>query len=301
MNFSGILHNKLFLFGGGIIALLVLVRLLRGSNQAVISTTNGVAAPTDAQVQSQTALAVAQIDSANRASDRNFTLADHNMQYQETLEEKGIDAALAKYSIDRSNELSYRQIDAGLIAEERSQNLQASIAKWTLDQSYAMQSNNNAFQLAYAANANASADHQAEIIGAVTRASIDANTNLGIASLAAQTAQVASYVGGQVQTTESNNAANVAIVQSQSSAAKHSSTMAAIGSVVGGIAAIFSDRSLKRDIVAIGREPRDGFTRYSYRLIGDTSYQVGVMADEIPARMKGRIAGKETVRYLALA
>jgi hypothetical protein len=180
--------------------------------------------------------------------------------------------------------------------------LQASIAKWTLEQSYAMQANNNNFQLEYAKAANASADHQAEVIASVTRASIDANTNLGIASLQAQAAMTASYIGGQVAVTESNNARDVSINSRNVSGQKHSNTMGVIGSVLGGVLSIFSDRSLKADITLIGRERADGLNRYAYRMIGDRSYQAGVMADEVPARAKGRrIAGKETVNYLALA
>lgn len=302
MDFRGIFHNKLFLIGGGFVALIALVMLLRGSSNGVVSTTTGVAPPTDAQVASQTSLALAQIDSASRASETNASLAAAQLKYQSDITEKGMDAALAKYSIDASTALQGRQIDAQLVSDERSQNLQASIAKWTLDQATFLQTSNNNFQLAYAQQANASADHQAEIVAAVTRASIDANTALGVASLQAQTAQVASYVGAQVSINDSNNAKDIGVAKIQSSTTKHGQTTGLIGGIIGGALSIFSDRSLKGDIRFVGIEPRDGLPRYSYRLHGDTSYQVGVMADEVPRRAKGRkVRGKETVNYLALA
>ena len=302
MDFRGIFHNKLFLVGGGFVALIALVMLLRGSSNGTVSTTTGVAPPTDAQVASQTSLALAQIDSATRASETNASLAAQQLSFQTAITTKGMDVALAKYSIDATTALQSRQIDAQAASETQSNNLQASIAKWTLDQAFASQQSNNNFQLEYARAANASADHQAEIIASVTRASIDASTNLGIASLQAQTAQMASYVGAQVAINDSNNAKDIGVANVQAGVTKHGQTTGLIGSIIGGALSIFSDRSLKTDIMFIGREPRDGFNRYAYRYLGDTSFQVGVMADEVPRRAKGRtIRGKETVNYLALA
>ena len=301
MNFSGILHNKLFLIGGGVVCFFVLLRLLKGSSQGTVSTATGTAAPTDAQVQAQTTLALAQIDSASKANETNASLAAQQVGFQEALAEKGMDVALAKYSIDAGSDIQRLQINQQAASDTMNMNLQASIAKWTLDSAAQQQANNNAFQLAYAANANASADHQAEVIAAVTRASIDANTNLGIASLQAQTAQVASYVGSQVAINESNNAKDVSVAQVQAGVAKHGQTMGLLGGIIGGIGGLFSDRRLKTDAVLLGVDA-DGIRRYAYRYIGDRSYQIGVMADEVPARAKGeRIMGYDTVNYRLLA
>ncbi len=302
MDFRGIFHNKLFLIGGGFVALIALVMLLRGNSTGTVSTATGVAPPTDAQVASQTSLALAQIDSASRASETNANFAAAQLKYQSDITEKGMDAALAKYSIDASTAIQVRQLDAQAASEAQSNNLQASIAKWTLDQAFASQQSNNNFQLAYAQQANASADHQAEIVAAVTRASIDASTALGVASLQAQTAQVASYVGSQVAINQSNNARDVSVANINGNVTKHGQTTGLIGGIVGGVLGIFSDRSVKRDVTILGPEPRDGFNRYAYRLVGERGWQVGVMADEVPARAKGRrVAGKETVLYRALA
>lgn len=81
------------------------------------------------------------------------------------------------------------------------------------------------------------------------------------------------------------------------------STLGSIASTVGGIASIFSDRRLKRDIELVGREP-DGLGIYLCRYLWSRTRRLMVMADEVaklrpwalgPARF-----GFATVNYGAL-
>lgn len=79
--------------------------------------------------------------------------------------------------------------------------------------------------------------------------------------------------------------------------------LGSIGSVVGGIGSIFSDRRVKHHIVKIGEEP-DGLGIYRFSYLGQTARLVGVMAQEVaklrPWALGRKIAGYYTVNYGAL-
>lgn len=81
------------------------------------------------------------------------------------------------------------------------------------------------------------------------------------------------------------------------------STLGSIASTVGGIASIFSDPRLKRDIVKLG-ELSDGLGIYAYRYVMSKIRYVGVMADEVaklrPWALGPKISGFMTVDYGAL-
>lgn len=78
------------------------------------------------------------------------------------------------------------------------------------------------------------------------------------------------------------------------------STFGSLMSTIGGIASIFSDRDLKRDIVLEG-EDDDGLGIYSYRYVGEDERHVGVMADEVrkirPWALGPKVGGYDTVNY----
>jgi len=81
------------------------------------------------------------------------------------------------------------------------------------------------------------------------------------------------------------------------------STAGSIASTVGGIASIFSDRRLKRDIEKIG-EYDDGLGIYSYRYVTSIKRVLGVIADEVaklrPWALGPEKGGYATVNYGAL-
>lgn len=81
------------------------------------------------------------------------------------------------------------------------------------------------------------------------------------------------------------------------------STLGSIASAAGGIASIFSDRRLKRDITKVD-EFADGLGIYEYRYLIGTKRIRGVMADEVaklrPWALGSQIAGYATVNYEAL-
>lgn len=78
------------------------------------------------------------------------------------------------------------------------------------------------------------------------------------------------------------------------------STLGSIASTVGGIASIFSDRRLKRDIELIRREA-DGLGIFRFRYGNAKEVHEGVMADEVakirPWALGPRRAGMQTVDY----
>ncbi len=81
------------------------------------------------------------------------------------------------------------------------------------------------------------------------------------------------------------------------------STFGSIASTVGGIASIFSDRRLKRNIELVGREA-DGLGIYVCRYLWSRTRRLMVMADEVaklrPWALGPRRAGFATVNYGAL-
>lgn len=81
------------------------------------------------------------------------------------------------------------------------------------------------------------------------------------------------------------------------------STFGSIASTIGGIASIFSDRRLKRDIELVRRDP-DGLGWYLARYVMGTKRFLMVMADEVakirPWALGPMRAGYATVNYGAL-
>lgn len=298
--------SKVVLYGGGFAVVLILILLFRnlsggGSSGAVTN----VQAGTDPNVlASQTSLALAQIGAASAAQQTNAQLTAAQMQTQADLAKYTIEADVTRYSIDAQTHQIDVQTAAAAASDARNADLQASVARWTLETQANMQANNNAFQLTYAANANATMESIAEMNAQTVQSQIASNEHVTIASLESQASQLASYLGAQVAMNESDNSADVSKAKIQSSTAKHSSTMGVIGGVLGGVLSLFSDETLKDDIVLIGREP-DGLGIYSYRLKGDDSYTTGVLAQEVkrlrPGALGPIIEGKYTVKYRELA
>ena len=81
------------------------------------------------------------------------------------------------------------------------------------------------------------------------------------------------------------------------------STAGAIAGTIGGIASIFSDRRLKWGITLLHRL-EDGLGVYSFRMKGETTKRIGVMADEVamlrPHALGPKVGGYSTVNYGAL-
>lgn len=297
--------NKVVLYGGGFFVLLILVLLYRrlsgGAPSGTISSVSTAVDP--ATLQAQTSLALAQIGAASQAAQTNAQLVVAQQATQADLAKYTIQADVARYTVDAQTHQIDVQTAASAASDARSADLQASIAKYTLDNAAQMQAGNQAFQLSYASNANASAESIAQLQATIVSKQIQSNENVTIASLASQAAQLNSYLGAQVGMNESNNAKDVSLAQISSSTSKHNSTVGAIGGIIGGILGIFSDETLKEDMKLIGREP-DGLGIYSYRLRGERSYQVGVSAQEVrrlrPRALGRKVQGKLTVDYRAL-
>lgn len=98
-------------------------------------------------------------------------------------------------------------------------------------------------------------------------------------------------------------AANTGQKSTSTSTGGGPSTFGSLASAAGGLASIFSDRRLKRDIVKEGELP-DGLGIYSFRYVGDAERHTGVMADEVgelrPWALGPEKAGYATVNYEAL-
>ena len=302
---SNLFKNKTLLYGGGIMVLVIFFLVLRsGAGGSSASVAPATAGPSDAQIQASTQLALAQLSGAQQANATNAQLTAAQLQLQEQLAEKTIEADVSKYAIAQDSANQTQQIQANNSQQKYLADLQASVAKWTLDASVAQTQSNNSFQLDYAKASSASAEALATIQAGVINNQILASRDTTIATLEATAAQTASYINGQVAVALSSDQKDISVANINAGVAKHGQTTGLIGGIVGGILGIFSDERLKEDIQLIGRE-NDGLGIYSYRYRGEREYQVGVMAQEVrklrPGAIGPRVAGFLTVNYGALA
>ena len=84
-----------------------------------------------------------------------------------------------------------------------------------------------------------------------------------------------------------------------SQANAHAAGKGGMGSAVGGLAGLFSDRRLKTNIKAVGKL-YNGLRVYSYNFLGDDRTQIGLMADEVEEvkpHAVGEFKGFKTVDY----
>ena len=84
-----------------------------------------------------------------------------------------------------------------------------------------------------------------------------------------------------------------------SQANAHAAGKGGMGSAVGGLAGLFSDRRLKTNIKAVGKL-YNGLKVYSYNFLGDDRTQIGLMADEVEEvkpHAVGEFKGFKTVDY----
>lgn len=83
-------------------------------------------------------------------------------------------------------------------------------------------------------------------------------------------------------------------------AVQQPSKVAMIAQGIGGLASIFSDRRLKRDVERVG-VAEDGLGIYLFRYLGQAHKVLGVMADEVarlrPQALGPTVAGFATVNY----
>jgi hypothetical protein len=84
----------------------------------------------------------------------------------------------------------------------------------------------------------------------------------------------------------------------QRSTGERPSTIGSVASAIGGIASIFSDRRLKRDIERVGEFP-DGLGIYEYRYVTGTKRVLGVMADEV-AKLRPWALGSQRADYMTV-
>lgn len=302
--FENIDKKKALIYGGGFALLIVVFLVLRNGGGGSSATTTTVAGPTDAQLSASTQITLAQLSGAQSAAQTNAQLAAATQQMQLQLAEKQIDAQVATLSITADANNQAQQIAAQDGQSRYLADLQASVAKWTLDASVAQQANNNAFQLDYAKSANQSAEALATIQAGVLNNQILAGRDTTIATLNASAAQTASLLNAQVALGQSSDQRDIAIADINAGVQKKQSSNNLIGGIVGGLLGIFSDANVKEDITLIARET-DGLGIYSYRYKGSKSWQVGVMAQEVrklrPNAIGPKVAGWLTVNYGALA
>jgi uncharacterized caspase-like protein len=116
--------------------------------------------------------------------------------------------------------------------------------------------------------------------GAAGRAASHAVGNAAGNAAGKGAAAAASISAGRAASNAASRAASNAAANAASRAAAHAASKAASNAAGVAAARISSDIRLKQDIAALGRT-RDGLQLYRYRYIGDDTFYVGVMAQEV--------------------
>lgn len=333
MNIPPILKNKWVLIGGGAI---ILFALLMGGKSSGSTSAAGATGPTDAQVSAQTQLALAQIQANAQTNSDNAQLAIATQQGQIDLQKTAMEADLSKYALDQQAAIqslqsnTSRDIQLAAIASSDRQatasiNAQEQMTKWQLDQATQNTQIISDFQLAYAEAANSTNENLAAMQANLVNNQLIANRDVTLAGLSTQENLAAINANLQRDVTYSNNQTQQAVYQSmiagqveqtrisatneterariQAGVENKKSSNGLIGGIIGGVLSIFSDRSLKSDVVRVN-EYSDGLGIYHYNVPWAEARQHGVMADEVaklrPYALGPKMSGFDTVNYRAI-
>ena len=232
-----LLHNKPVLIGG--VAVLAIVIVLAAKGSASPGTQIAVANPgqSDAQIAAARDIQIAQLQAGVQASAANAQLAQIQTQGQIDLSKATLDAQLQKYAIDASDASDARnvaamtavqtlQIQAQTNSQDHLADIQAGIAKYTLDQALATTKSNNEFQLSYAQSANQTQVQLAALTTGLTENILNQQTTVDLAKIGA-TKDIA--IAGVAQQINADNL--TAQMQQQALAAQQSQWNSVISSL----------------------------------------------------------------------
>jgi hypothetical protein len=198
MNIVQTVKSKPVLIGGGLVLFLLILFLLnRGGGISGGGTEYVSTGPSPAQLQAQTALALAQIDAGKAAGQTNAQVAVAREQVAADLNKAVIEADLSRYLADKqaglealslnvNAEISRQNTAAQVATTKYLADLSASTTKYQLDQAAAIQANNNEFQLSFAEQANQTQTNMAIITSNLTMAQLEANRDVTLGVLTSQ-------------------------------------------------------------------------------------------------------------------
>lgn len=234
-----LLHNKPVLIGGVAVLAIVVVLAAHGSS-AGAATQIAVANPgqSDAQVAAARDIQIAQLQAGVQASAANAQLAQIQTQGQIDLSKATLDAQLQKYAIDASDASDARnvaamtavqtlQIQAQTNSQDHLADIQAGIAKYTLDQALATTQSNNEFQLSYAQAANQTQVQLAALTTGMTENIMNQQTSIQLAQINAQRDTDIAGINGSVQV--AGLAAATQLAAQQAAAARDQSVIDSLG------------------------------------------------------------------------
>lgn len=225
MELKSFANKKVLMYGAGFAVFLVIVLFLRnatGGSAATTVTTTTAQGPSAAQIQASTSIALANIEAASAANQLNgqltlqtqaqqADLTKTQMQMQLAKQSLESDAALQQLQMTTAAQIAQKQLDAQISQTINGQQLQASIAKWTIDSNVAMQANQNAFQLEYAEAANSSQERITAILANVTNNQLIASRDVNLATIAAGVSNTQTMANATVEQSKVNAARDVAM------------------------------------------------------------------------------------------
>lgn len=236
------LLKKPVVIGGGVLLFVVLLLLLnRGGGSSGGSPQYVQSGPTDAQLQAQTAVALAQIDAGKAAGAANASVAVAREQLATDLAKTTIQADLSRYVADKqaANDAMQLTVNANISAANTAAqvattkylaDLNASVTKSQLDQAERIQANNNNFQLSFAEAANQTQEHLALITANLTQAQIAANRDVTLGVLTSQNQQEIARITAQRDAAIASTTAqrDVALSQDQVIADRNAGVIASL-------------------------------------------------------------------------
>jgi murein L,D-transpeptidase YcbB/YkuD len=273
---------------GGVVVIFVIF-----SNAGGGGVTTVVSGPSDAQIAAEAQLQQLRI----QASDANSL---RQAQVQMAQFERDVDLANVSASLEaiESNNATSLQIET--IRSTRDQAL-ASLSAETAMRGFSAQETAARYAAETSANQTAA---QLEATRLNTQAAVQVETlrnqtELRLGEIAGRNQEIAlavderntqALIGGAVTLAgiQGNNAINIARIEAdaakysakqQADAEKRKSSNSLIGSVIGGIASIFSDERMKTNVSKVGVDPNNGLPLYTYQMNGE--WRLGHMAQDV--------------------
>lgn len=241
MNVPPIMKKPAFIGGAVVLFLFVLFMLNRGASSGSGGTQYVDAGPSPAQLQAQTALALAQIDAGKVAGQTAAQVAIAREQLATDLAKGSLQADLSKYLADKqaATDTLNLTVNANIAAANTAAqvattkylgDLTAQTTKFQLDQAERIQANNNAFQLDFAEQAYASQTQQALIAANLTQSQIAANRDVTLSVLTAeQSRELARITAARdVELSSIKAGVDMATIQAQTAAAKDAAIISSL-------------------------------------------------------------------------
>lgn len=284
----------------GVVGAVVVFVIIRGGGSGGVTATS-ISGPSDAQIAAEAQLQQLRIQAADANSARQAQVQLGQFQ-------RDVDLANVAASLDAIEANNSATIAVETIRSTRDQALAAESSRVAALQFGAQET---AARYAYEANVNQNAAQleatRLNTSAAVQVATLQNSTALQLGQLEARNREIElavderntqALIGGAVTLAgiQQQSAVQIANINAdaqrysakqQADAEKRKSSNNLIGSVIGGIASIFSDERMKTNVTKVGVDTRTNLPLYEYQMGGE--WRIGYMAQDIASQYPGAI------------